>query len=698
MSIETRFNETHTARVASREKQSQHQFRPAISVHKWFARRPGSLFRAILLAELGGKRTDASFTRANQLAGVCLDPFMGGGTPLMEANRVGLSVVGYDTNPMARWVVERELEHVDPDALAAAAERVAASAQRDLSTLYATACPNCGDDAAARYFLWVRHHRCGCGAEHPLLADTMLVSAKLGRHPVEVHCCPRCLQLSDHAPGARASCCPHCAEPFDDGLALAGRVYACMCGEPFRVPPSGTIESPTSKLVGVDYHCAQCAIPHRRSYKTADSRDHAIVRHAEHLAAQHPPGVWPDSLIRPGRETGRLLRWGFNQWRDLFSPRQLHALATVSAHISAEPDGPVRDALTTCFSGLLRYQNMLVRYDRSALKPTDVFAVHSFPVPRVWCEAHPVGLAGTGSGGFRHAAAMYVKAKRWCSKPYELAPDRATGKLARHPTVPEAVQATFARDAAELQRTRHALLRRGSLSPGVLPEKSASLVLTDPPYYDSLQYGELMDFCYAWLRHARPDVAYFETDSAVTDEDAVGSRAVGLSEFASRLSQVYVAASQALRDDGAFVFTYHHNDLEAYAPLVVACLDAGLRPSRLYACPSEMRASTHIHNRNAASVDAVFVMRKTSAEAAATEVDPARFVASRARMLRAAGVRATEADRACLRMAALAFNAVCRLADGWDRSETASLKLAAARAATERSAAEARQPAAACAY
>lgn len=42
---------------------------------------------------------------------------MGGGTPIFEAARLGLSVIGYDTNPMARWVVERELEAVDCEQL-----------------------------------------------------------------------------------------------------------------------------------------------------------------------------------------------------------------------------------------------------------------------------------------------------------------------------------------------------------------------------------------------------------------------------------------------------------------------------------------------------------------------------------------------------------------------------------------------------
>src|SRR3954453_22666512 len=115
MSVEVRYDESLVAGLASREKQMQQNYRPVISVHKWFARRPGSLFRALALAELADEPLADAYTHGHQLTGVCLDPFMGGGSPIFETARLGMSVIGYDTNPMARWVVERELEAVNPD-------------------------------------------------------------------------------------------------------------------------------------------------------------------------------------------------------------------------------------------------------------------------------------------------------------------------------------------------------------------------------------------------------------------------------------------------------------------------------------------------------------------------------------------------------------------------------------------------------
>lgn len=49
--IEKVFDVSFIANLALREKQIQQNYRPVISLHKWFARRPGTLFRGLLLSE-----------------------------------------------------------------------------------------------------------------------------------------------------------------------------------------------------------------------------------------------------------------------------------------------------------------------------------------------------------------------------------------------------------------------------------------------------------------------------------------------------------------------------------------------------------------------------------------------------------------------------------------------------------------------
>lgn len=672
MSVETRYHEPSAASQAAREKQMQQNYRPVISVHKWFARRPGALFRSLALAELADAELPGAYADGHQLSGVCLDPFMGGGTPIFEAARLGLSVIGYDTNPMARWVVERELEAVDADQLRDVGEQVAADVEAQVAELYTTACPDCGDEARVRYFLWLRHHRCVCGTEHPLLADTKIISAGMRRHPHDVHCCPHCLKLNERSPNHPAVRCSHCKKNLASGLVAPDSTHHCPCGEPYRILPQGTIQTPSAKLIAVEYFCAPCQAKPGSSthaYKTADARDHELVTRAGWQAATTPSAFWPDALIPSGGETARLLRWGYNQWTDLFNARQLHGLGLLAARIDTEPEGPVKRALQTCFSDVLRYQNMLCRYDRQALKPTDVFAVHGFPVPRISCEPHLLGVRGTGSGGFRHMLAKYERAKRWCEHPYETVHDGK--RLHRISTPGERLAPELVSEPEQLGRSGRALLRHASLTAGQLADESVDLVLTDPPYFANVQYAELMDFCYAWLRTLTPATAYFAAPTTKTEADAVGADSkagVDLVEFTRRLSEVYVAAAKALRPGGAFIFTYHHNDLSAYAPLVVACADAGLVPTRLYACPSEMRSSTHIHGRNASTIDSVFVLRKPPLPAPATNFlsqAPSRLAAARVRALARAGLAVTDADRVCLTHAARAARALAALTGSW---------------------------------
>lgn len=83
--IEKAFDISFIADLALHEKQIQQNYRPIIAVHKWFARRPGTLFRGLLLSKFMEGSLRESFYKAHNLQGIKIaDPFMGGGTPLIE--------------------------------------------------------------------------------------------------------------------------------------------------------------------------------------------------------------------------------------------------------------------------------------------------------------------------------------------------------------------------------------------------------------------------------------------------------------------------------------------------------------------------------------------------------------------------------------------------------------------------------------
>jgi hypothetical protein len=116
------------SKLSQDETGKRQHYRPIYSLHKWWARRPGSLFRAIILLAtqpdlrdrllrlnpLGDLDVHAPYFASHDLSQwVILDPFMGGGTTLIEANRMGAKVIGCDINPVSYWIVRESLKEID---------------------------------------------------------------------------------------------------------------------------------------------------------------------------------------------------------------------------------------------------------------------------------------------------------------------------------------------------------------------------------------------------------------------------------------------------------------------------------------------------------------------------------------------------------------------------------------------------------
>ena len=107
--------------------------KPIYEMGKWWARRQSSIFRALLIAAATKAPDDentadqqvweayyANHQKAGNFAGLrVLDPFMGGGTTLIEGSRLGFNVWGNDLNPVAWLVTKTALADVDPKELEA---------------------------------------------------------------------------------------------------------------------------------------------------------------------------------------------------------------------------------------------------------------------------------------------------------------------------------------------------------------------------------------------------------------------------------------------------------------------------------------------------------------------------------------------------------------------------------------------------
>jgi hypothetical protein len=213
---------------------------------------------------------------------------------------------------------------------------------------------------------------------------------------------------------------------------------------------------------------------------------------------------------------------------------------------------------------------------------------------------------------------------------------------------------------------------------------SLDAVLTDPPYFGNVQYAELMDFCYVWLRRlvGKTDDA-FRAVSTRNANELTGNVTMdrGLDHFATGLSESFCRMAQALKPGAPFVFTYHHNALEAYYPIAVAILDAGLTCSASLPCPAEMGGSIHINKTGSSIIDTVFVCRVTGKVPRRWLVempgDVANLVRDDLERLRAGAVLPTRGDIRCLIFGHLIRLAIWQLRRTWKRDMPIEEKLAA---------------------
>ena len=326
--IEKDYDVSFVAAIALREKQIQQNYRPVIAVHKWFARRPGTLFRSLLLSEFGHGALREIYFKTNNLKGLQVaDPFMGGGTPLLEANRLGCDVIGYDINPMAYWIVHQEIASLDLHAYRQAADKLMAWLENKIGSFYRTQCLYCrAPDADVKYFLWVKTQACHqCGQNVDLFPGYLLAEDR--RHPQNVFICPTCGALTETRDRQNPGVCQSCNTRLSRSGPAKGNRCLCPHCHTVNTYPDATAGPPQHRMFAIEYHCKRCKKQHTgRFFKTPGSGDLARYTEAEAILRTVEPLFIPDDKIPGGDETDRLHRWGYQHYREMFNARQLLGL------------------------------------------------------------------------------------------------------------------------------------------------------------------------------------------------------------------------------------------------------------------------------------------------------------------------------------------------------------------------------------
>ncbi|WP_420466485.1 hypothetical protein [Panacagrimonas sp.] len=315
MSIEENYSISFIASLALREKQIQQSYRPIIAVHKWFARRPGTLFRGLLLSEFRDQPVEQTYYEANSFEGKAVaDPFMGGGTPLLEANRLGCNVAGTDINPMSAWIVREEIDALDLVAYEEATGRLAKHLAQRIGDFYKTRCPVTGREGVdVKYFMWVKTGTCSaCRQCFDLFPGYTL--AEDARHPAYVLVCHGCGDLNEVDDPKKPGKCGCGVQLKTEGPVKRNKCACPHCGHANAAPFHGE-GPPTHRLFAMEYHNPELKDRQGRLFKKPDADDLTRAEAAGAAWKRLRPQFVPDDAIPDGDESSRLHRWGYEHFR-----------------------------------------------------------------------------------------------------------------------------------------------------------------------------------------------------------------------------------------------------------------------------------------------------------------------------------------------------------------------------------------------
>ena len=600
--------------------------RPALYMHKWWARRFGSVFRSIILATflpLEENAWDQHYQHTDFGGKIILDPFMGGGTTVFEALRLGCKVVGCDVNPVAWWTVKAAIEQPESiQALWNAFRQLDETVGRRIRDLYQTRCPTCGRPANVIHVRWVKVVTCkACGEQVRLHGDYVL--GRRGKEKEYAVFCPACGEVFKTYKPNEPHRCPSlsCGNLFvpRDGVAHGG-YFTCPtpnCGQRQSVLEAQSEgQPPQYEMYAVVYECPV----HGWDIKSVSDVDRVAYRDAIQTFGRTKDNLPypPQRIPLEGRADPRPANYGYIYWHQMFTPRQLLSLGWLIQAIQDLPSD-VQDTFITLFSDLLNYNTLFcVPHPNRPAAVGGIFTHHAFIPPTEAVENNPWGHKRR-SGTYPALFEGVLKAHRYRQQPFERQLTPQASSTTRAVPIPgERVDGRLAENFHELVHTeKNALLLCQSSEDLPLPDRSVDTVITDPPYFDNVQYSELSDFFYVWLRQFLKDrYPFFAAGHTPRMAEIIKNEKAGKDQdfFLSGLTQVFSEARRVLKDEGLMVFTFHHREPEAWSSVMGAVLDAGFYVSAIYPVHAEQPTSIHIRAQEAIEYDSVIVCRKRTGD------------------------------------------------------------------------------------
>ena len=161
-----------------------------------------------------------------------------------------------------------------------------------------------------------------------------------------------------------------------------------------------------------------------------------------------------------------------------------------------------------------------------------------------------------------------------------------------------------------------------------IPDNSVDTIVTDPPYYLTIQYAELADFFYVWQKRTLGDIFPDLFWSELTDKDreAVANpsrfRNMGASpeelakqDYEAKMQLAFSEYYRVLRNDGVMTVQFNHKESGAWDVLTKSLIDAGFEITASWAVSTENPQNLHQAKKNSVSSTNLLVCRKRDPDA-----------------------------------------------------------------------------------
>ena len=602
--------------VAELESWRKEVNRPIYHIHKWWAQRLGSVFRAILIATFSPRDADVLklFYQPLRLSGpIVFDPFMGSGTTVGEALKLGARAIGRDINPVACFAVRNALSMHSRQQVIETFEQIERDIAPTIKRFYQSRLPNGnGNSADVLYYFWVKVVPCpACHCSVDLFSSYVFAqNAYAARKPEARAVCPKCGGISVTRYDAESLDCIICNHRFNPQIGPAGRTATtcpnCLHTFPLVNAVRDLGEPPSHRL----YAKMVLSGDESKEYMPADGYDLELYQTAS-LALKKRQNAYPVVEIEPGYNTNQVLNYCYTHWHQMFNDRQLYCLSLLAERIRAIPSESLRELFTCLFSGTLEFNNMFASFKGEGTGAVrHMFAHHILKPERTPLEANLWGTPKSSGAFSTLFRSRLLRAIDYRERPFEIrvsfhkgipTSDKVYGLS---PTLGYRIAETF----ADFTTDRSLYLSCGDSSKTDLPDESVDAVITDPPFFDNVHYSQLADFFYVWQRFILGPNGHHQADGTRSLGEVQHSEAA---QFTERLSKVWTECHRVLRYNGLLVFTYHHSRVEGWLSILESLVRAGFVVMASHPIKAEMSiAMPKQQAKEPIDLDIILVCRK----------------------------------------------------------------------------------------